>query len=659
MPRFSSDSSGLCRLTASSKSLPSMRTAGEKKTTTRNATPRVLKEGWAMKQGLKKNWITGSKPWDERWITVWSNGKIEWRTQRHQIEPNNFINITQYRVAEPLQDRENIRGYKFIFSLVHKRIDLRDLVLRTKTMREAEQWTSALVSSIGIPRFQNDTSGYRFICPLTSLKTDADVIRTVKPVYRTHKKKGSKEALQIGEGSFAGVYRVTRLRDGVQLACKRVDVPPPDVRLSHLDEIQIMRRLDHPHIVRLLDCYVTTKNTSGDVAYLFMEYCSGGTVIERLRVEPGGVFTNVRASDVTRQLLSALSYMHTKGYVHRDIKLENLLFRTPAKDSDVVLVDFGISRSFRDRRRMMTSPVGTPWYLAPEQMGGHYDEKCDVWAVGICTFWMLAGHPPFGWKDVARLQRKYGSLQSQKEQMLLDKRVSEAIQNAVVGAKKPPPVVSWGGVRAGGVATRFVHALLNQDPSKRPSAVEAIDLPWLHRTIPKIRLPVRVKLAICDLTRRDFFENAALIIIAHTIERSKLIEALRLFEAVDTSGNGQLSREEWTQLLLSNNIPRAVALQSYDLMDFDGNGKLRVSEFVAATMDARTLLTPLIVEAAFRALDIDNKGYVTERDVVRVLTYVEDEEKEEVGASSPLSMATKPGQCTPIYFSGQNDHTGG
>eukprot|EP00940_MAST-03C_sp_MAST-3C-sp2_P000133 g133.t1 len=636
-PRNGTEAAGGYR---KSLSMPSMQTKCSVSTVARQKrkTLKVLKQGWIMKQGYRVNWIKGSRPWKRRWLTVWTNGKIEWRTDRDQQNPNNFILVTQYRVAEPhASPNSGIPGYDVEFALVHKDIERRDLMLRTKTMKEAESWSNALVASVGIPRFRDDTSGYRFICPLNCLKTDKDIIRVLKPKYRTHKKRGTSEALQIGEGSFAGVYRVTRLVDGVNLACKRVDVKPPDDRLSHLDEIQIMRRLDHPHIVRLLDCYVTTENKGGDIAYLFMEYCSGKTVIERLRKDPSGTFTNAQATKICRELLSALGYMHAKGYVHRDVKLENLIFRNAKPNSDVVLVDFGISRSFRDRRRMMTAHVGTPWYSAPEQMNGHYDEKCDVWAVGVCAFWMLAGHPPFGWKEAAALERRYGSTNDAKEQMSLDRRIHGAIRNAIINAKTAPPVVSQSGIRALPLASAFVQRLLQPDETRRPSAVEAIDLPWLHREMPKVHLPSRVKRAICELVRRDFFESAAMIIVAHTIERSKLAEAFKLYESIDTNGNGQISRGEWIDLLRANNVPNAVARRSFDLMDFDGNGHIRVSEFVAVTMDPKKVLTPYVVEAAFGVLDADGKGYITENDVARILSYAD----ERVSPSPPSPRKTR------------------
>lgn len=354
-------------------------------------TTRILKEGILWKEGRHRNWTPayggiGIYPWKKRWVKVYEDGRIEWRSERNQILPNGSIHIAQYRVSEPAHTA-NRKQYQI--GLVANELGKRSLKFRTDTMKDAKEWTNKLIASVGIPKLTRDVSGYRFICHLTRSKTHKEVIAAIKPIYKTQQVKRGRmsEAKQIGEGSFADVYVVNRLSDGIKLACKRVHVKPPDDRLTHLDEIQIMRRMDHPFIIRVLDCYLTT-NEPDNVAYIFMEYCGGGSVASRLKSLRGGVFEDADAVRFARQILSALCYLHEKGIVHRDVKLENVLYvffffffvvslslsplilqyphcnryRTSAKDSPVVLVDFGISRCFRDKRRLMTSAVGSPWY---------------------------------------------------------------------------------------------------------------------------------------------------------------------------------------------------------------------------------------------------------------------------------------------------------
>ena len=94
---------------------------------------------------------------------------------------------------------------RYQLGLVANEVTKRDLRFQTDSMESAMDWTQSLVSSVGIPKFTRDTSGYRFICDLTRVETNKDAIEEIQPKYRTERSTRN-EALQIGEGSFADVY---------------------------------------------------------------------------------------------------------------------------------------------------------------------------------------------------------------------------------------------------------------------------------------------------------------------------------------------------------------------------------------------------------------------------------------------------------------------
>ena len=95
-----------------------------------------------------------------------------------------------------------------------------------------------------------------------------------------------------------------------------------------------------------------------------------------------------------------VNHLHHIGICHRDIKPENLIFATRMENSDIKLIDFGLSRPFQNLR--LTSIVGTPYYVAPEVITGNYDQRCDYWSIGAMMYVMLSGKPPF----YAKQQRK-------------------------------------------------------------------------------------------------------------------------------------------------------------------------------------------------------------------------------------------------------------
>ena len=97
-----------------------------------------------------------------------------------------------------------------------------------------------------------------------------------------------------------------------------------------------------------------------------------------------------------KQILCSVRYIHSKGIIHRDLKLENFLFSSKDPEtSELKMIDFGLSKHFF-QGEVQNEAVGTPYTVAPEVITGAYDERCDVWAIGVIAFLLLSGDPPFG-----------------------------------------------------------------------------------------------------------------------------------------------------------------------------------------------------------------------------------------------------------------------
>ncbi len=95
-----------------------------------------------------------------------------------------------------------------------------------------------------------------------------------------------------------------------------------------------------------------------------------------------------------KQILSAVNYCHSKNIVHRDLKPENLLYDTDLPGASLKVIDFGTSQVY-DPAKKMNQTYGTPYYIAPEILAGEYNEKCDIWSLGVLLFILLSGKPPF------------------------------------------------------------------------------------------------------------------------------------------------------------------------------------------------------------------------------------------------------------------------
>jgi predicted ATPase/tRNA A-37 threonylcarbamoyl transferase component Bud32 len=200
---------------------------------------------------------------------------------------------------------------------------------------------------------------------------------------------------EIGSGGMATVYLADDLKHQRQVAVK-VMKPELASAIGHdrfLREIEIVARLNHPHVLPLFD-------SGADAGRLFyvMPYISGDSLRARLDREKQLDLSEVVR--LTREIASALGHAHRQGLVHRDIKPENILLA----DGIALVADFGVARAIHasddtDRTQVSTGlgmMIGTPRYMSPEQVvGGTVDGRTDVYALACVVFEMLAGRPPF------------------------------------------------------------------------------------------------------------------------------------------------------------------------------------------------------------------------------------------------------------------------
>jgi serine/threonine protein kinase len=156
-------------------------------------------------------------------------------------------------------------------------------------------------------------------------------------------------------------------------------------------EAQILGQLDHPNIVRLFEVAKMGTGIS-----LVLELCTGGPVLDR------GPFEESQASHIMRQLMSAVSYMHSRHIVHRDIECANIMYRTEDEDSDIKLIGFGSATELvlvpnhPGAYKFLKEKSGSLHIMAPEVIRQRYGPKADVWSCGIVAYTLLNnGNHPF------------------------------------------------------------------------------------------------------------------------------------------------------------------------------------------------------------------------------------------------------------------------
>lgn len=261
----------------------------------------------------------------------------------------------------------------------------------------------------------------------------------------------------LGSGTYAIVKEAIHINTGKYYACKVINKKLMEGR-EHMvrNEIAVLKRISsgHPNIVTLHDYFETSHNL-----YLCFDLCTGGELFDRICAK--GNYYEADAANLVRTIFEAVKYIHEAGIVHRDLKPENLLFRTQAEEADIMIADFGLSRVMESEKlSLLTEICGTPGYMAPEifKKTGH-GKPVDVWAMGVITYFLLAGYTPFD-RD------------TQQQEM-------EAI---MVGDYKFEPEEYWANVSD--TARSFVTECLTVDPASRPTAAGALQHKWLADSTP-------------------------------------------------------------------------------------------------------------------------------------------------------------------------------
>jgi eukaryotic-like serine/threonine-protein kinase len=209
----------------------------------------------------------------------------------------------------------------------------------------------------------------------------------------------------IGKGSAAYVILADDSQSNTQVAVKilRPEVATVVGEKRFRREVEILRNLEHPNILRLLD--------HGDIEHqgLFMvtPFVNGETLRSRLRRERQ---LPVKAAvEIVQTIAGALDYAHGRGVIHRDIKPANVLL----PEGSVILADFGISRAITSNASTQITTtgvsVGTPEYMSPEQIGAQsdLDERSDIYSLGCVAYELLAGRPPFTGRTYVEIFAKH------------------------------------------------------------------------------------------------------------------------------------------------------------------------------------------------------------------------------------------------------------
>ncbi|XP_026759919.2 cyclin-dependent kinase 2 [Galleria mellonella] len=286
---------------------------------------------------------------------------------------------------------------------------------------------------------------------------------------------------KIGEGTYGVVYKAKDRTTGQEIALKKIKLEnePEGVPSTALREISVLRELQHPAVVQLLDVLLTENKLYLVFEFLHMD-------LKRLMDLTKGPLNLDLAKSYLRQLLEGIAYCHGRRVLHRDLKPQNLLVDA---EGHIKLADFGLARAFAIPVRAYTHEVVTLWYRAPEILLGakFYSTAVDIWSLACIFAEMASGRTLFpGDSEIDQLFRVFRALGTPgggvwpAARRLPDFRAAFPRWPA-----RPARALLPAGVR-GSPAGALFEGMLRYEPSRRLAARAALAHPAL-RGLPLVR----------------------------------------------------------------------------------------------------------------------------------------------------------------------------
>jgi calcium-dependent protein kinase len=435
---------------------------------------------------------------------------------------------------------------------------------------------------------------------------------------------------ECGQGGYGKVY-IASDKEFAQkkVAIKKVaktGLSDPKKYETFYREVKIMKELDHPNICKLLETYEQER-----FMWFVMELCKGGEVFDRI-AEEERISENTTA-DIVRQVASALRYAHARGIAHRDLKPENICF-CDRDGTQVKVIDWGLGFYFGQGARM-SSAVGSLTYAAPEVLeavsGIEYGSACDMWSLGVLTYVMLSGKPPF-WGN-------------HREQLKKMKREQFPFRG-----------MPWDRVSA--ECRDFITSLLRSDVKKRMSVVQVLEHPWFRQAKKDGLLKEEQREVLANLQtfkNNSMFFSICVASVARQLDHGSLKSVHKVFAEMDSNGDGVLELHEvkagFEKLFGKDSEEANQVEEMFHKLDLDGSGTIDYTEFCAAGIGEHISTQEHVLWAAFKTFDADDNGSISKSEITEALISAS------VRTAFPKSVCDEVAKEIMSQFDGDGDGT--
>lgn len=279
----------------------------------------------------------------------------------------------------------------------------------------------------------------------------------------------------------------------------------------------------------------------------------------------------------------------------------------------IKIIDFGTAQEYkRGSKKKMEERYGTPYYIAPDVLNKSYNEKCDIWSLGVILYILLVGYPPFNGSD--------------------DKKIIDAVKKGKYTLDEP----EWDDVSE--EAVDLVKKCLTYDPDKRISASDALDHPWFKKFAKadkvKKSLASRALGNLRSFRAEQKLKQATLAyIVQQCLTKEETDKMEEIFAAMDKNNDGMLSKEEIRDGYEEHfgiPIDEEEIERMFKVIDVDGSGAIDYSEFLMATMSEQQLLSKDKLKRAFKMFDKDGSGTISKEEIKEALGSIDEEMAEKM-----------------------------
>ena len=399
-----------------------------------------------------------------------------------------------------------------------------------------------------------------------------------------------KKIKDLGSGSFGSVYQAKNIVLDNIVAIKVIEKVEDNMvdDLEIKNEINILKSLSHPNIVKIYEFYDTVL-----YYYIVTEYCNRGELFSYIKNK----YSEKQLAVLFYQVFSGLCYLHEKKILHRDLKLENLMVSEIEKDIKtgeeyfwIKIIDFGTAKIF-EKNKTEKAVIGSSYYIAPEVLKQRYNEKCDTWSVGVILYMTLVGVAPF------------------------DGQTDEDIMHKIEIGKYNKNDIRF--VEHSEEAKDLVYKLLEKNINKRLSAKEALNHPWFEkyggRNLFCNFRPDDIKPYIENLFHYKYNSKLQELVVAFLVHNlsnnDETLIILKMFRYFNKAGDCKLTKAELTNGLYKykdkNEVDEMVDI-IFERLDGDNNGYIEYEEFLRVCIDKTNLMTKENLKYAFKFLDKDN-----------------------------------------------------